>query len=403
MTIVQHLRDAVLMTAGMAWQTAWSLVLGFTVSSLLQSTVSSDDMQRALGHDGPKEIALATAAGAASSSCSYASAAITRTLFKKGAALATSLAFLFASTNLVLELGLILLVLLGWQFMLGQWIGGIVLIVVMSIIVKLTAPEALIEAARSYEESNKGHQHMSIQAEGDTWWARATNPKTRILVAQNFAMEWSMLWKDLLIGFVVGGAISAFVPAEFWRTIFLQGASPWIAIPVEALIGPIIAIVTFVCSVGNIPLAAILWASGAGFGGVLAFIYADLIVLPLLDTYRRYFGWRMAAYIGVVFFVTMVIAGFVVETGFLAAGLVPRSATGVKEHITHFGLDYTFWLNLVFGGLAAWLFWLNHMNPMDHSHHGCSGPSGHDPKAEAQRLGRSNACHDRGHICGAMD
>ena len=371
MTLLQHIEDAALMTVGMAWQTAWSLVLGFSVSALLQSTVSSADMQRVLGKDGPKEIAIATAAGAASSSCSYASAAIMRTLFKKGAALATSLAFLFASTNLVLELGLILLVLLGWQFMLGQWIGGIVLVVVMSAIVKLTAPKALIEAARSNEESSQGHQHMTMQADGESWWARASNPKTRILVAQNFAMEWSMLWKDLAIGFVVGGTISAFVPAEFWKTIFLQGASPWLAIPVDALLGPIVAIVTFVCSVGNIPLAAILWASGAGFGGVLAFIYADLIVLPLLDTYRRFFGWRMAAYIGVVFFVTMVISGIVVETGFLALGLVPPAAHGVKEHITHFGIDYTFWLNLVFGSLAVWLFWLNHRHPMHHGGHDC--------------------------------
>ena len=189
-----------------------------------------------------------------------------------------------------------------------------------------------------------------------------------------------MLWKDLLIGFVVGGTISAFVPAEFWKTIFLQGRSPWIAIPVDALLGPVIAIVTFVCSVGNIPLAAILWASGASFGGVLAFIYADLIVLPLLDTYRRYFGWRMAAYIGGVFFATMVVSGIIVETGFLVAGIVPPAATGVKERIMHFSFDYTFWLNLAFGSLALWLFWLNHRNPMEHGHHhggGAGAPAGH--------------------------
>lgn len=372
MTLFQHFEDAALMTAGMAWQTAWSLILGFSVSALLQATVSSGEMQRLLGNDGPKELAIATVAGAASSSCSYASAAIMRTLFKKGAALATSLAFLFASTNLVLEIGLILLILLGWQFMLGQWIGGIVLVIVMSVIVKATAPKALVEAARSHDEGSQGHQHMTMQADGETWWARASNPKTRILVAQNFAMEWSMLWKDLAIGFVVGGAISAFVPAEFWKTIFLQGASPWLAIPVDAVLGPLIAIVTFVCSVGNVPLAAILWASGAGFGGVLAFIYADLIVLPLLDTYRRYFGWRMAAYMGVVFFITMVVAGAIVEILFLAFGLVPPVAHGVKARITHFAIDYTFWLNLAFGGLALWLFWLNHRHPMDHGGHHCS-------------------------------
>ncbi len=366
--LAHKLSEAVLMTAGMAWQTAWSLVLGFSISALLQSTVSSEDMRRAFGKDGPKEIALASLAGAASSSCSYASAAIMRTLFKKGAALATALAFMVASTNLVLELGLVLLVLLGWKFMLGQWIGGIVLIVVMTAIVKSTAPKRLIDEARTHEEASQGHQHTAMRAEGGTWWARATNPKTRIYLAQSFAMEWSMLWKDLAIGFVVAGLISAFVPDAVWQAIFLKHASPWLAIPIDAVLGPIIAVVTFVCSVGNIPLAAILWAGGASFAGVLSFIYADLIVLPLLDTYRRYFGWRMAAYMFVVLFATMAIAGIVVNVGFAAAGLVPAPDPNVRAHITHFGLNYTFWLNLAFGAWAAWLFWLNGRHPMDHSH-----------------------------------
>ena len=377
--MMHALGQAPLMTAGMIWQTAWSLILGFSISALLQSTVSSDDMKQAFGRDGPKQIALAAVAGAASSSCSYASAAIMRTLFKKGAALATALAFMFASTNLVLELGLILLVLLGWKFMLGQWIGGLVLIVVMTLIVKATAPAALIEAARSHEEQGSGHEHTAMQADGDTWWARASNPRTRVYLAQSFAMEWSMLWKDLLIGFVVGGLVSAFVPDAVWQALFLKGHSSWLTIPADALIGPLVAIVTFVCSVGNVPLAAILWAGGASFAGVLSFIYADLIVLPLLDTYRRYFGLRMAAYLFAVLFATMVIAGIVVNVGFAAAGLVPAPDPNVRAHITHFALNYTFWLNLAFGLWAAWLFWLNQKNPMNHSHmHHGHAHQGHD-------------------------
>ena len=379
--ILHHLGAAVLMTAGMIWQTAWSLVLGFSISALLQATVSAEDMRKAFGKDGPKEIALAAAAGAASSSCSFASAAIMRTLFKKGAALATALAFMFASTNLVLELGLILLVLLGWKFMLGQWIGGIVLVVVMSVIVKLTAPKSLVEAARRHEEAGKGgcHDHGAMRAEGDTWWARVTNPKTQIYLAQSFAMEWSMLWKDLAIGFVVGGLISAFVPDAVWQALFLKGSSPWLAIPVDAVLGPIIAMLTFVCSIGNIPLAAILWAGGASFAGVLSFIYADLIVLPLLDTYRRFFGWRMAAYIFAVLFATMVIAGILVNVGFAAAGLVPAPDPNVRAHITHFGFNYTFWLNLLFGAWAIWLFRLSGRNPMNHSHmHAAEDDAGTD-------------------------
>ena len=368
--ILDKVGQALLMAAGMAWQTGWTLVLGFTISALLQSVVSTDQMKKALGRSGPKELALASIAGAASSSCSYASAAIMRTLFKKGAALATSLAFMFASTNLVLELGIILYLLLGWQFMAGEWIGGIVLVVVMSILVKLTYPSKLAEAARNHEEAAGGHNHMAMTVEGDTLGQRLTNPQTRIRVAQNFTMEWSMLWKDLAIGFLVGGFLSAFVPDDFWKALFLTDASPWLKVPLNALLGPLIAVLTFVCSIGNVPLAAVLWAGGASFGGVLAFLYADLIVLPLLDTYRRYFGWKMAAYIGGVFYVTMVIASLVMDLSFTGLGLVPSHDTNVRAQLTHFSLNYTFWLNLLFGALGAYLWWVSRQHPMQHGHGG---------------------------------
>ena len=372
MVFMHHLGEAAAMTAGMIWQTIWSLVLGFSISALLQSTVKADDLRKALGRGFIKEIALATAAGTASSSCSYASAAIMRTLFKKGAALVCALAFMVASTNLVLELGLILLVLLGWKFMLGQWIGGVVMITILSLVVKVTAPKHLVEEARTYEAAGS-HDHGSTLAEGDTWWRRVTNPKTRIVLAQSFAMEWSMLWKDLLIGFVFGGLISAFVPDEVWQAIFLKGSSSWIAVPVDALIGPVLAMVTFVCSVGNIPLAAILWAGGASFAGVLSFIYADLIVLPLLDTYRRYFGWRFAAFIFGVLFTAMVLAGIIVDVGFALAHLTPAPNPNVRAEIMHFSVNYTFWLNLGLGAWAVYLFWVNHRHPIEHAMSCCGG------------------------------
>jgi len=367
--ILPKLEQALLMTAGMAWQTAWTLVLGFAISAVLQSVISTDQMKKALGRDGLKEIALASAAGAASSSCSYASAAIMRTLFKKGAALVTSLAFLFASTNLVLELGVILYILLGWQFTAGEWIGGLVLVAVMSISVKLTYPRNLVEAARTHEEASDGHRHMSMTVEGPSLRSKLMKPETRVKVAQNFAMEWSMLWKDLLIGFVVGGLLSAFVPDGVWKALFVTHAPLWLKIPLNALLGPIIAMLTFVCSIGNVPLAAVLWAGGASFGGVLAFLYADLIVLPLLDVYRRYFGWRMAAYIGGVFYATMVIASIIMDLGFTVLGLVPAPASDLRSHITHFSLNYTFWLNLLLGAVAAYLFWVAYKHPMEHHHH----------------------------------
>lgn len=360
------LSEATLMAAGMAWQTGWTLILGFTVSAVLQSVVSTEQMKQAFGRGGAKEIALAGLAGAASSSCSYASAAIMRTLFKKGAALVTSLAFLIASTNLVLELGVILFILLGWQFAAGEWLGGVVLIAVMSMVVKLTYPAKLVEDARGHEESGAGHRHMSMSVDGPTIWTRLRKPEARVRIAQNFVMEWSMLWKDLLIGFAVGGLLSAFVPDAVWKALFVTDASPWIKIPLNALLGPLIAVLTFVCSVGNVPLAAVLWAGGASFGGVLAFLYADLIVLPLLDVYRRYFGWRMAAYIGGVLYVTMVIAAAAMDITFSGLGLVPAQTADVKDRLTQFSLNYTFWLNLLLGALALYFIWVARQNPMHH-------------------------------------
>ena len=388
MNTVREIGHALLMALGMMWQTGWTLVLGFTISSLLQTIVPADRMRQALGQGGPKDIAVATALGAASSSCSYAAAAIMRTLFKKGAALGTALAFLFSSTNLVLELGIILYVLMGWQFMAGEWIGGVVLVIIMSLLLKAVYPTTLIEAARHHEDKGSGHHHMSMTVEGATWWDRLRNPETRIRVAQNFAMEWSMLYKDLLIGFLVGGFLAAFVPDAWWRAMFLQDASPWVKVPFDVLIGPVVACLTFVCSIGNVPLAAVLWAGGASFGGVLAFLYADLLVLPLLDVYRRYFGWRMAAFMAGLFFVTMALSALIMDLAFTALGLVPSHETDVRQQLTHFSVNYTFWLDLVFGALAVYFFWTNHRNPMDHGHH-----AGHDPAkhGEAEHSGRHGA------------
>lgn len=369
MSLINQIGHALLMSLGMMWQTGWTLVLGFTISSLLQTVVAADQMREALGRGGPRDIAVATALGAASSSCSYASAAIMRTLFKKGAALGTALAFMFSSTNLVLELGIILYVLMGWQFMAGEWIGGIVLVTVMSLLLKAVYPSRLIEEARQHKETGSGHNHMAMTVEGATWLDRLRNPQTRVRVAQTFAMEWRMLYKDLAIGFLVGGFLAAFVPDAWWKALFLHGASPWIKVPFDVLIGPVVACLTFVCSIGNVPLAAVLWAGGASFGGVLSFLYADLLVLPLLDVYRRYFGWRMAAFMAALFFVTMALSALVMDLAFTVLGLVPSHDTDVRAQLTHFSLNYTFWLNLLFGALALYLFWVNGKNPMDHGHH----------------------------------
>lgn len=354
------------MAAGMFWQTGWSLVLGFAISGLLQAIVPADQMRRLLGRGGNREIAIATVAGAASSSCSYASAAIMRTLFKKGAAFVASVAFLFASTNLVLELGIILYLLLGWQFMLAEWVGGLVLIAVLSLLVKLTLPGRLIEEARHHEEQGGGHEHMSMTVEGGTWRERLRRPDMPVRVAQNFAMGWRMLWKDLAAGFLIGGFLTVFVPDHVWQGLFLSHAPTGVRLIGDALIGPIVAMLTFVCSIGNVPLAAVLWGGGASFGGVVAFLFADLIVLPLLDVYRRYYGWRMAFYMGAVFYAAMAIAALIVDLGFTALGLVPHATGGIEARVTHFQVNYTFWLNLAALALALWLFVPDRRHPMDH-------------------------------------
>ena len=367
-----HLLDevgrALVMAAGMFWQTGWSLVLGFAVSGLLQAIVPADQMRRALGRAGPREIAIATLAGAASSSCSYASAAIMRTLFKKGASFVASIAFLFASTNLVLELGIILYLLLGWQFAAAEWIGGLLLIAVLSLLVKATLPRGLADEARTHEEQGGGHEHMSMTVEGGSLRERLGSRDTPVRVAQNFAMDWRMLWKDLAAGFLIGGFLTVFVPSSVWQGLFLTHASPWVRLPADALIGPIVAMLTFVCSIGNVPLAAVLWGGGASFGGVVAFLFADLIVLPLLDIYRRYYGWRMALYMGAAFYAAMAAAALIVDLGFTALGIVPHATSGIEARVTHFEINYTFWLNLAALALAIWLFVLNRRHPMEHGH-----------------------------------
>ena len=354
------------MAAGMFWQTGWSLVLGFAISAVLQAVVPADQMRQALGKGGVKEIALAAVAGAASSSCSYASAAIMRTLFKKGAALVTSLAFLFASTNLVLELGIILYLLLGWQFMAAEWLGGLVLIAIMSVLVKLTYPERLVEDARNHPEQGAGHEHMTTTVAGNTWRERLINPETRVRVAQNFSMEVMMLWKDLAAGFLIAGCLATFVPQSAWQALFLTNAPAWVRIPLNAMIGPLVAVLTFVCSIGNVPLAAVLWSGGAGFGGVIAFLFADLIVLPLLDVYRRYFGWKIAAYMAGIFYVTMAASALLVDVGSTSIGIVPARSSGIQARMTEFSINYTFWLNLLAITVAAYLYILNRRQPPDH-------------------------------------
>jgi len=379
--VVDQCVQALSLAAGMAWSVLWSLVLGFVLSGVVQSVVSRQRMRAMLGDDGPRALLLATLFGAASSSCSYASAAISRTLFLRGAGFAASLAFLLASTNLVVELGLVLWLLMGWQFTLAEWLGGLVMVGVMAVVVRLTYPRKLVEAARLNATEVSAQTHAAEPVAGATLWAQLCNPELRVRVAQSFAMDFSMLWKDLAAGFLIAGVLGAFMPAQWWATLFLRGAPPWVQVPADAAIGPLIAVFSFVCSIGNVPLAAVLWGSGIGFGGVLAFLFADLIVLPLLDVYRRYYGLRMAAYIGGVFYVTMVASGLVMELAFSQLGLVPPRVALHAGLTMQFHIDATFWLNLVALAVVATLMVTARRHPAMHgnacAHHGAAKATAH--------------------------
>jgi len=385
--MIPKLGEALLAAAGMAWQVGWSLVLGFTLSGIVAAVVSKDRMRAQLGRSGVRELALAAGYGAASSSCSYAAAALSRTLFKRGAGFATSLAFLFASTNLVIELGIILYLLMGWQFTLAEWLGGIVLIAIMAALVKLTYPKQLVEETRIHRESGGGHEHGSETVQGATLWQKLRNPRTPIVVAQGVAMEWSMLWKDLAAGFVIAGFLAVFVPPHVWGLLFLSGAPAAVRVPANAVAGAAIAIITFVCSIGNVPMAAILWGSGISLGGVLSFLYADLIVLPLLDVYRKYYGLKMAAYIFAIFFVTMVSSAILMDLVFKAFHQVPAPNTHILAMVTTFSFNYTFWLNVLAAIAVAWFIYLNRKHPMDHAHHDHAEAHAHHAHCEMHEQG----------------
>lgn len=217
-------------------------------------------------------------------------------------------------------------------------------------------------------EPHAGHEHGDMASAGGSLREKLSRQETWLRVAQGFAMDWSMLWKDLLLGFLIAGALSVFVPEGVWQALFVKGASPWVQVPANALLGPIVAVLSFVCSIGNVPMAAVLWSAGVSFGGVLAFLYADLIVLPLLDVYRRYYGWKMAAYIAAVFYATMVVAALIMDVVFGALGWIPASRPDMHAEMVHFSLNYTFWLNIAFGLLAVALFTLARRNPMHHGH-----------------------------------
>jgi uncharacterized membrane protein YraQ (UPF0718 family)/YHS domain-containing protein len=339
----------------MLWETFWALVLGFGLSGAVQAFVSRSEMERLLGGSGPREIARASVLGAASSSCSYAASAMAKTLFQRGADFASSMVFMFASTNLVIELGIVLWVLLGWEFALAEFVGGAIMIVLFSLLARRVLRRQEIEAARAGLDGG-AHVHGEAASTRTGWRERVASPAGWADAASYTLADVKMLRKEMVVGYLVAGFLAVLVPTSAWRDIFVSGHGFWTSLE-NVVVGPFIAIVSFVCSVGNVPLAAALWHGGISFGGVVSFVFADLITLPLLLIYRRYYGGRLTLKLLAVFWTVMSTAGLAVEYLFRAAGFVPRTRPAVVAP-TSFHWNYTTYLDIVFLFVLAGLWWL---------------------------------------------
>ncbi|NKE35511.1 YHS domain-containing protein [Natronococcus sp. JC468] len=386
--------EALRIGIGFLWTAAWATITGLVITSLVQIYVSKERMAAVLGDGDVAGITKATLFGAASSGCSFGAVAIGKGLFKKGAHVVNFLAFMFASTNLIVELGLMILILLGWEFLVAELLGGLVLIAVMAVIVHLTLPEPLFEQVRG-ELNQRDHDHgvtedptcgmegkdeYSLVTDGgeavkfcskgcmETYRQEAASSggwRDELLswggwykVGNQYRKEWSMLYKDVIAGFLISGFVIVFVPQWVWNALFLQGDGLLVSAE-NAIMGVAIAIISFVGSMGNVPFAVALWGGGVSFAGVIAFVYADLITIPVLNVYRKYYGWKVMLYILGVFFVTMAFTGFLMEQLFDVLGIVPDLAGGMTaSEQTYFELNYTFYLNLIAFSLSGFLLYV---------------------------------------------
>lgn len=346
-------------TVGLFWMALWAFGFGYLISSMIQVFVTRERMRKSMGEAGATSVGLGTFFGFLSSSCSFAALATTRSLFTKGAGLVPSLAFLLASTNLVIELGIVIAVFLSWQFVVGEYVGGVLLILLMWLLVRLTYPKTLVEEARAKARKEEG---SAEDEEIPDWRELIKSTRGWRMVAMRYVMEWRMVWKDVTIGFTIAGIIAAFVPKSFFEALFVGSGSPdpafW-QVLIQAVVGPVAAFFTFIGSMGNIPLAAVLYSNGVSFAGIMAFIFSDLVVFPVLRIQAKYYGWKMALYIVGIFLAVLIASAVILHYGFALIGALPDSANArsVTER-EFFGVDYTLFLNLAFLALSAvFLVW----------------------------------------------
>lgn len=409
MNIVMAIGHALWMAFTMFWDIFWGLSLGFLFSAVIEVAISKGEMLRLLPDASAKSIAKASALGAASSSCSYAAVAMARSIVRKGVDFTAAMAFQFAATNLVLELGVLMWVLISWHFAAAEFIGGPIMIAVLVLLFRLTLKDSLKKSALEQAEkgiagSMEGHAAMSMGEQSGTWKDRLSSKEGWVNISHYFVMNWAMLWRDIGVGLLIAGALGAWVPNDFWKAFFLVN-HPIAAMVWGAFVGPLIALISFTCSVGNVPLAAVLWNGGISFGGVAAFIFGDLIIPPILNIYRKYYGSKMTWYMLATFYVAMVVAALAVELIFGAAGLVPqqRNVSILTESIT---FNYTTVLNIIFAVVSIVLVvvfyksggpeMMSMMNEGGHDH-GAVGHEHHHEHGHGHATGQRDAANTREH------
>lgn len=357
MDILVSYGEAAKTTAGFFWKSGWAFVLGYAVSGMIQAFVPKRRLTRHMGDPDAKSVSLSTLFGMISSSCSFAALAAARALVHKGAHFVSAVAFMFASTNLVIELGILILIFLGWQFLVAEIIGGLILIAISTILIRLTYPKSWMEAARE-----------KVEAEGDAE-AESFDPMDRITslkgwarVGNNFVDEWLMVWQEILIGFTAAGFIAVFVPDSFWKALFLSDFAVdnpgnfWVVLQ-NAMVAPFVAAATFIGSMGNIPLATVLSSGGVLFAGIMGFIYSDLMVPPLVKVNAKYYGWRVALYIAGVMYASIVATAIILHYGFYWFGVMPETGRAVSD-VAQFKLDYTLFMNIAALAIVAVMLWL---------------------------------------------
>lgn len=379
---------ALWMAFNMFWEILWALILGFTLSAIIQAVVSKSEMVRLMPNDTTGSIVRACGLGAASSSCSYAAVAIARSIVRKGGNFTAAMVFQFASTNLVIELGILLALLMGWQFTLAEFVGGFLMIAILVWLFRLFLKPKLVQKAvrqadRGLQGRMEGHADMDMSVTEGSIWQRIFSRQGFTAISHYFVMDWASVWQDIALGLLIAGALDVWIPKDVWKVFFLSDypilASIW-----GPIVGPIVAIVSFVCSVGNVPLAAVLWNGGISFGGVVAFIFADLIVLPILNIYRKYYGMQMSVFLFATFYAAMAGAAFIIELLFQALHLIPSERNAqVLEASIHF--NYTTVLNILFLIMAVILSrrflqtnGLEMLRMMNHSEHLMAHHHNHD-------------------------